>query len=58
MLRSADCKFCGETLTGQTPKDMERGYVKHIKTSERHATAVQLLKLEKDSRLKSFRGDR
>ena len=58
MLRSADCKFCGETLIGQTPKDMERGYVKHIKTSERHAAAVKLLKLQKDSRLRSLRGDR
>lgn len=56
MLRSVDCIFCGETLTGQTPKDMERGYVKHIKTSEIHATAIQLLKLRKDSRLKSLRG--
>lgn len=58
MIRSTDCTFCGETLTGQTPKDMERGYIKHIKTSERHAAAVQLLKLRKASRLKSLRGDR
>jgi hypothetical protein len=58
MLRSANCKVCDETLTGQTPKDMERGYVKHIKTSERHAEAVKVLKLEKDSRLRSLRGDR
>jgi len=58
MLRSADCTFCGETLTGQTPKDMERGYIKHIKTSERHAEAVKVLRLEKDSRLRSLRGDR
>jgi len=56
MLRSADCKFCGETLKGQTPKDLERLYVHHIKTSETHATAIQLLKLRKDSRLKSLRG--
>jgi len=58
MIRSTNCIFCGETLTGQTPKDMERGYVEHIKTSERHATAVKLLKLHKDSRLKSSRGDK
>jgi hypothetical protein len=37
---------------------MERGYVKHIKTSERHAEAVKVLKLQKDSRLRSLRGDR
>lgn len=58
MIRSVDCTFCGEPLTGQTPKDMERGYVKHIKTSERHAEAVKVLRLEKDSRLRSLRGDR
>ena len=58
MIRSTNCIFCGENLVGQTPKDMERGYVKHIKTSERHAAAVKLLKLQKDSRLKSLRGDR
>ena len=58
MIRSTECTFCGETLTGQTPKDMERGYVKHIKTSERHAEAVKVLRLEKDSRLRSLRGDR
>jgi len=58
VIRSVDCIFCGETLTGQTPKDMERGYVKHIKTSERHAEAVKVLKLQKDSRLRSLRGDR
>ena len=58
MIRSTNCIFCGETLTGQTPKDMERGYVKHIKTSERHAAAVKILKLYKDSRLRSSRGDK
>jgi hypothetical protein len=47
MLRATDCKFCGETLTGQTPKDLERLYVEHIKSSEIHAIAVQVLKLRK-----------